>query len=119
MTQAPPVIPGYVRAHLLMTKTELADIKDELGRFAENLGYSLGRVFVERIDQVPAAFAALLEVIEQDRPEAVVVPSALHLAVLGLPPKIMYYLHAVTGTRVLLVNAPPVSAPHIPSGSAT
>jgi len=81
------VIPGYVRAHLLMTEHELADTKDRLAHFAESEGYTLGTVYVERIDRAPAAFGALIEAVERDQPEAIVIPCALHLAVLGLHPR--------------------------------
>lgn len=104
-TDSRAVVPGYLRAHLLMTETELADIKDDLARFADKYGYELGRVFVERIDRVPAAFGALLELLDRDKPAAMVIPSALHFAPLGLPPQLMHHLEATTGVRVLMANS--------------
>jgi hypothetical protein len=109
-TDTRPLIPGYLRAHLLMTDYELAYMKDDLERFAEKAGYRLGRVFVERVDSVPAVFGALLELLEQDRPEAVVIPSAVHLAPLGIRAEQLHYLEAATGVRVLVVNSPLATA---------
>lgn len=101
-----PIVPGYLRAHLLMTENELADITKTLQRFADREGYALGRVFIEHIDRTPAAFGALFDELQRDRPEALVIPSMLHLAPLGLPPKLMHHLQATTGVRVLVANAP-------------
>jgi hypothetical protein len=102
-----PLMLGYVRAHLLMTERELSVLKQELARFAQQEGYALGTVYVERIDRIPAALGALLEAVERERPAALVVPSVLHLAPLGLPPKVMHFLEATTGVRVLVAKVPP------------
>ena len=97
-------IPGYLRAHLLLTEEELADARGRLAQFAESEGYRLGTVYVERIDHAPAAFGALIQSLEHDRPEAIVIPNVLHLAGLGIPPQLIHYLQSVTGVRVLVAH---------------
>lgn len=101
-----PLALGYVRAHLLMTETELADARSELAHYAEREGYTLGMIFVEQPDTVPAAFRALVDRIRREEPQAILTPNALHLAVLGLPPRIMHLIYATTGVPVLLANLP-------------
>lgn len=98
---------GYLGAHSRLTDSQLADDKADLRQFADQLGYSLGSVYVERIDRLPGAFGDLLEAIERDAPAAIGIPSVLHLAPLGFPPKLMHYLESITGVRVLVANAPP------------
>lgn len=102
-----PLMFGYLRAHLLMTQTELADTKDRLAYVAHTEGYALGTVFIEHLPTVPAAFAALIEAVDQHGAEAIVVPSPMHLAVLGRPPLMTNYLQNVTGVRVLVANSRP------------
>jgi hypothetical protein len=62
--QTRPLAHAYVRAHMMMTDTELADVKERLQHFAHREGYSIGTVFIERPDQVPAAFHALVEALD-------------------------------------------------------
>ena len=122
MSAAGLVVPAYVRAHLLMTDDEIAATTDELERCAKKHGYALGQVFVEELGEVSAAFTSVMQVINDERPAALVVPSVLHLAPLGLPPQLVHHLEIVTGVRMLIANAPepaePVSDPHSLAGSA-
>jgi hypothetical protein len=97
-------IPGYLRAHLLVTEEELDDAKGRLAHFAESEGYTLGTVYVERVDLAPAAFGALIQSLEHDGPEAIVIPNVLHLAGLGIPPQLIHYLQSVTGVQVLVAH---------------
>lgn len=103
---APPLALGYVRAHLLMTETELAASKSDLAAYASREGYRLGSVYVEQPDTVPEAFRELVDEIVRVEPRFIVTPSALHLAVLGLPPRVMGLIYATTGVEVLLTNLP-------------
>lgn len=116
------IVPGYVRAHLLMTEDEIAQTTAALQRCAEKHGYALSQVFVEELGELSAAFTAVMQVMNDERPAALVVPSVLHLAPLGLPPQLVHHLEVVTGVRMLIANAPepaePVSGPHTLAGSA-
>lgn len=102
----PPLALGYVRAHLLMTESELADARSDLADYAEREGFRLGTVYVEQPDTVPEAFRDLVDEIVQEEPQAILTPNALHLAVLGLPPRVMHLVYATTGVEVLLTNLP-------------
>ncbi len=82
-----------------MTETELADAKQDLADFAAAEGYTLGTVYVERIDHVPAAFACLLDELEREDARAVVVPGLHHLAVVGVTPSLRDHLERRTGAR--------------------
>ena len=119
---SPAVVPAYLRAHMLMTEDEVAKTTAELQRCAEKHGYMLGSVFVEQLGELSAAFTAVMQVINDERPAALVVPSVLHLAPLGLPPQLVHHLEIVTGVRMLVANGPepaePVSGPHTLAGSA-
>jgi len=97
-----PLAHAYLRAHLLMTETELADVKDRLERFARVEGYCLDRVFVERVDLMPAAYHALVDALEADDVAAVLVPTWQHLAVLGPPAVLRDHLQRTTGVRVVI-----------------
>jgi hypothetical protein len=101
-----PLILGYIRPHLLMTDDELAVTKAVLARFAEHEGYALGTVFTEHSQSAPTAFMAMIDTADRDGAVAVVVPSPLHLAVLG-GPKLTHYLRTVASLRVLVANGPP------------
>jgi hypothetical protein len=87
-----------------MTEEELDDAKGRLAHFAESEGYTLGTVYVERVDLAPAAFGALIQSLEHDGPEAIVIPNVLHLAGLGIPPQLIRYLQSVTGVQVLVAH---------------
>ncbi len=102
---------AYVRAHMMMTDTELADVKERLQHFAHREGYSIGTVFIERIDQVPAAFHALVEALERDAARVLLVPSPHHLAVLGPPNVLAEHLHRTAGVRVVVASPDPVGRP--------
>ncbi len=104
--RARPLAHAYLRVHLLMTETELIDAKERLERFAAVEGYALGRVFVERIDLMPAALHALVDAIETGDVAAVIVPTWQHLAVIGPPTVLAEHLQRTTGVRVVIA-APP------------
>jgi len=102
-----PLALGYVRAHILMTEYELAAAKQDLADFARREGYALGRVYVERIDQSPAAFQALMAEIHRREATAVVVPGPHHLTVVGSPRSLKDHLEHYTSARVLTARASP------------
>ncbi len=108
-TNTRPLLFGYVRLHLLMTETELADTKERLHYFAHVEGFTLGTVFVEQAHTVPAGFEALIAAVKHYEARAVVVPSLQHLAVLGTPPALRDYVQSVTGVPVLVAETNPMS----------
>ncbi len=100
--QPRPLAHAYIRAHLLMTENELADVKERLAYYCHTEGLTLGKVFVERIDLAPAAYHALVDALEHDDAHAVLVPSLHHLAVLGPPTVLRDHLQRVTGLNVVV-----------------
>lgn len=74
VTDPQPLVLGYLRADALTTDRELAHGTAELAAFAYREGYTLGTVFIERTDKVPAAFQALLAEAERTGADAVVMP---------------------------------------------
>ena len=106
MTDTRPLLLGYVRAHLLMTEAELSDTKRALAKFADVEGYTLGTVYVERIDRAPSAFQALMDALQREEARAVVVPGMHHLTVLE-PPSLKDHLEHYIGARVLTARHTP------------
>jgi hypothetical protein len=102
-----PLMVGYIRAHLMMTEHELANAKQDLADFAVKEGYTLGRIYVERVDRAPAAFQTLMDEVRRHEAKAVVVPGLHHLAVLGAPSTLKDHLEHYTGARVLAARTAP------------
>lgn len=99
---------GYMREHLLMSETELAAVERDLADCAQRHGCVLGTVHVERIDQSPAAFQALVNQLVHQDIAVLILPGAHHLAVLGSPPELlMTHLENTTGARVLIARHSP------------
>ena len=97
---------GYIRAHLLMTPEELAETEEQLAQLAKDNGYHLEAIFTERPESIPSAFIELITAVTRYDADAVVLPSVMHLAVLGLPPQVIHHLEATTGTKVLVPDNP-------------
>lgn len=76
-----PLVLGYLRVDALTTERELARSAAELASYLHRKGYTLGTVFVERTEKVPAAFEALMAEADRTGVDAVVMP--------GPPPKII------------------------------
>jgi len=102
-----PLALGYIRAHLLMTETELADAQAGLADFARREGYAFGTVYVERIDRYPAALHALIASVQRDAAATVIVPGVHHLAVHGTPNALKERIEQCTGARVLTARHSP------------
>jgi hypothetical protein len=92
--------------HLLMTGDELEGVKGGLASFASCEGFRLKTIYVEQLVTMPAAFEALVEAVHRDQVAAVVLPSMLHLAVLGAPLEIKDIFERATGARVLVADSP-------------
>ncbi|WP_154402864.1 hypothetical protein [Nocardioides speluncae] len=84
-----------------MSEAELALSRRMLAQFAEQEGYALGTVYVERIEQAPAAFEALVASAIRDEARAVIVPNASHLWLIGAAADIASRVAARTGALVL------------------
>ena len=99
-----PLVLGYIRQHLLMTDDELDHVKSGLVRFAAVEGFTLGTVFVEQCESIPAAFEALVQAIGHQQANAVVLPSMLHFAGLGAPLAVKLTFERATGAKVFVVT---------------
>ncbi|MEV4261345.1 hypothetical protein [Kribbella sp. NPDC049584] len=92
---------AYLREHLLVCISEVNRTKERLAQFAADSGIELAGTFVEEDPRRPAAFERLLQAVTRDEVEVVLLPSLLHLAVLGSPGSIKGYFEAATGARVI------------------
>ncbi|MGW6279983.1 hypothetical protein [Kribbella sp. NPDC055071] len=106
-----PLALAYARRHLLMCESEVSCTKERLGYFARVAGFALGAVYVEEVQSCPASFEALIHAALLQRPRAILVPSLLHLAVLGAPTTITRHVERLTGAQVIVVTDPAREAP--------
>ncbi|WP_154402921.1 hypothetical protein [Nocardioides speluncae] len=74
MTNTRPLLLGYIRADALTTERDVEERTSDLAAFADSEGYALGTVFIERNDNAPAAFEALMTEATRTGVSAVVVP---------------------------------------------
>ncbi|TDO29490.1 hypothetical protein EV643_14811 [Kribbella sp. VKM Ac-2527] len=84
-----------------MCTSEVNRTKERLTRFAAASNLELAAIFVEEDTRSPAAFGRLLDAVIRDQVEVVLLPSMLHLIVLGDPGHIKDYFEAATGARVV------------------
>lgn len=106
MTATKPFLLGYLRRELLVSEGQIEQVKQELARFAQVEGYTIGSTYVERPDTSPAAFEALIEAVNRYEVAAIVLPSLLHFAGLGAPIEIRSSFEHATGARVLVARQP-------------
>jgi hypothetical protein len=92
---------AYLREHLLVCASEVNRTKERLANFATGSDLDLAAVFVEEDARRPAAFGRLLDAVIRDEVGVVLLPSMLHLMVLGSPGHIKDYFEAATGARVI------------------
>ncbi len=76
-----------------------------MAEFAQKESFSMGFTYVEEPGTSPAAFEALFESVKRYEVTAVVLPSLLHLAVLGPSHDIRNSFERATGARVLLLDS--------------
>lgn len=100
-----PMLLGYIRRDLVATAAEVQKLERQMSLFAQSAGFSMGFVFIDEPDIWPAVFETLIEALRRHRITAVVLPSLLHLAVLGATHDIKGTLERATGTRVLLLDS--------------
>lgn len=99
-----PLLLGYILKHLLMTDGELADIKDQLGQFAQVEGFAMGTIYTEETETTPAAFEALIAAVNRYEVTTVVIPSRLHFAALAITHDVRDTFERATGARVVIAN---------------
>lgn len=100
-----PLLVGYVRRGLLRDDCEIEAVKRRLAEFAFDEGFTMGETYVEQLGRWPAAFAALMDAASRDEVAAVVLPSLLHFAVLGVRGDTRRLFEQTTGARVLVAEA--------------
>jgi hypothetical protein len=85
--------------------SEVSRTKEGLTAFANASGFELAAVFVEEDPRRPLqAFERFFHAVMRDRVKVVLLPSLLHLMVLGSPGRIQKYFEAVTEARVISVQ---------------
>jgi len=102
-----PLFLGYVLKHLLMTDSELADIKVQLEQFGAAEGFSMGTIYVEETETTPAAFEALIAAVNRYEVTTVVIPSRLHFAALAVTHNVKDAFERATGARVVVATHSP------------
>lgn len=78
----------------------------QLATYAAHAGLELAAVFVEEDWQCLSAFERLFQAAIRDQVEVILLPSMLHLTVLGSPRSIKPSFEAVTGARIVTVPDP-------------
>jgi hypothetical protein len=101
-----PLLLGYIRREFVASEEQAWALEYQMSLFAYKTGFSMGFTYVEEPGPQPSAFEALIESVVRHQVAAVVLPSILHFAVLGLPHDIKDMFERATGARVLLLNAP-------------
>ncbi|WBQ06252.1 hypothetical protein [Kribbella sp. CA-293567] len=100
-----PLMLGYLCRGLLVTDGQMKELEQQMATFAQAEGFAMGFVYVERSETSPAAFGALMESVNRYEVSAIVVPSRLHLAVLGSPLEMNDRFERAAGVRVLLLES--------------
>jgi hypothetical protein len=95
---------AYLCEELLVCRSEVNRTKERLARFAASSNLELAAVFVGQDTRSTAAFGRLLEAVLRDQVKVVLVPSVLHLMVLGSPRRIKKYFEAATEARVITMS---------------
>lgn len=92
---------AYLCEDLLVCRSEVNRTKERLARFAASSNLELAAVFVGQDTRSTAGFGRLFEAVVRDEVKVVLVPSVLHLMVLGSPRRIREYFEAATEARVM------------------
>lgn len=95
---------AYLCEELLVCRSEVNRTKERLAQFAASSNVELAAVFVGQDIRSSAAFGRLFEAVVRDQVRVVLVPSTLHLMVLGSPRHIKEYFEAATGAKVIAVS---------------
>ncbi|MGW6200757.1 hypothetical protein ACWF0M_31740 [Kribbella sp. NPDC055110] len=93
-----------MHANLLICTSEVNRAKERLNAFAKASGFELAGIFVEEDPRRPDAFGRLLDAVMRDQVKVVLLPSLLHLMVLGSPGRIQEYFEAATEARIITLD---------------
>lgn len=100
-----PLLLGYLRRDLLVTDSQVEELKWDMAAHAEAENFTMGHIYVEQPDSWLAAFEALAESINRYEVTAVVLPSLLHLTGIGMPTDIRDSFERSTGARLLVLTS--------------
>ncbi|TCC39931.1 hypothetical protein E0H50_05375 [Kribbella sindirgiensis] len=93
-----------MRRDLLVTDSQVEELKREMAAYAEVEHFTMGHIYVEQPDSWLAAFEALAQSINRYDVTAVVLPSLLHFVGIGMPTDRRGWFEETTGARVLVLN---------------
>jgi hypothetical protein len=99
-----PLLLGYLRRDLLVVDGQVEELKCEMVAYAEAENFTMGHIYVERLDSWLAAFEALAASINRYDVSAVVLPSLLHLTGIGMSTDIRDSFERSTGARILALS---------------
>lgn len=106
-----PLALGYIREDRWLSDEEVAHATRVLSDFADDEGYELGTVYVERVERTPAAFESLIATAIREEAAAIVVPGFEHLRLIGSALELAAHMAKTTGARILDADAAPDTAP--------
>ena len=87
--------------HLLISQTDLAQVKLNIARFAGERGYILRARHVEDRLTAPDAFQALMQQVTTEDIMTILVPSLHHFSAVGTPREINDRLQELIGGRII------------------
>ncbi|TDW21619.1 hypothetical protein [Kribbella kalugense] len=99
-----PLAYAYLCAYLLPCASEVNRTKERLNAFAAASGLELAATFVEDDARRPLAFERFFRAVVRDQVEVVLLPSLLHVMVLGSPGRIREYFEAATEARIVIID---------------
>jgi hypothetical protein len=99
-------VAGYFREHMLMDAAEMDRARRWLVSAAKSRGLDIDAIFIEHLETVPEAFAAMIEKLQAAGPKVLIIPGAHHLAGLGNHPLVV--LEALTCDGIEVIFAPHV-----------
>jgi hypothetical protein len=103
----PDLAVGYLRQYRSMTSHQLAEAEERLAELAQREGLRLGKIFVEQLSTDPAAFNALIRLVQRRRISVVIVGSSAHLSSVGQGQTKLERIHHETDARVLVIDRAP------------
>jgi hypothetical protein len=98
-------VAGYFREHMLMDAAEMDRARRGMVSAAKSHGLDIDAIFVERLETVPEAFAAMIEKLQASGSNVLVIPGAHHLAGLGNHPLVIL--------EALKCDVEVIFAPHV------
>ncbi|WP_109506048.1 hypothetical protein [Nocardioides speluncae] len=78
--QTRPLLLGYIRADASMNESDLTQTASDLAAFADDEGYTLASILVERVDQSSIAFEHMVQQMSDTGARALVMPGPILLA---------------------------------------